>query len=119
MPNRRTALAVFGCLLQIPDKGKKLSALRASVTAAGRQLTPDMRQRVVAEAIMQFKQNNAVVAEFSSGWRAVLHAVQVTAAALPSWAVAGLVAAGAAGAYAMAAAAGVVPEHLLQGHQQT
>lgn len=90
--------------------------LRQSVTAAGKQLDPRMRQRVVTEAITQFKQNNAVVAEFSLGWRAVLHAMQVTAAALPTWVVAGVAAAGAAGVYAAAAAAGVMPGHSLQGH---
>lgn len=100
--------------VQIPDKGTKLAALRQSVTAAGKQLSPELRERVVAEAITQFKKNNSVVAEFSLGWRAVVHAVQVTAAALPIWAVAGAAAAGAAGVYAVAAAAGLV--HTLQGH---
>ena len=95
--------------MQIPDKAEKLAALRRSVAAAGKQLSPDTRERIVSEAIQQFKQNNAVVAEFSVGWRAVMHAVQAAAAALPAWAVAGLAAAGTAGVYAAASAAGVLP----------
>lgn len=92
----------------MPDKEEKLAALRESVTAAGKQLPADTRHRIVNEAVVQFQQNNAVVAEFSMGWRAVLHAMQVSVAALPTWAVAGATAAAAAGVFALAGGGGML-----------
>jgi hypothetical protein len=101
--------------LQIPDKAGKLAQLRAAVTKAGHQL-PDaaLRQALLAEAVEQFRRNNAVVAEFSVGWRPVLHAAQL--ALHNSWVLAGVAVAGAAGTAAVAAAAGVWPSGVLSGH---
>lgn len=62
-------------------------------------MNPQLRQQVVGEAVEQFKRNNAVVAEFSVGWKATLHALQLAAAVVPAWALAGMAAAGAAGVY--------------------
>eukprot|EP00882_Tetradesmus_deserticola_P005793 GHRQ01006098.1.p2 GENE.GHRQ01006098.1~~GHRQ01006098.1.p2 ORF type:complete len:258 (+),score=71.27 GHRQ01006098.1:1580-2353(+) len=90
----------------IPDKAAKLVQLRAAVTQAGRELpNPALRQAMLAEAVEQFRRNNAVVAEFSVGWRAVLHAAQLSLQS--SWVLAGMAATAAAGAAAVAAAAGV------------
>ncbi|KAF6256065.1 hypothetical protein COO60DRAFT_1531211 [Scenedesmus sp. NREL 46B-D3] len=101
LPDER-GLAFF----TIPDKAGKLAQLRAAVTRAGRELPdPALRQSLVAQAVEQFRQNNAVVAEFSMGWRAVLHAARL--ALHNSWVLAGVAVAGAAGAAAVAAAAGV------------
>jgi hypothetical protein len=100
--------------LQIPDKAGRLAQLRTAVTQAGHQL-PDsaLRQALLAEAVEQFKRNNAVVAEFRVGWRAVLHAAQL--ALHNSWVLTGVAVAGAAGAAAAAAAAGVWPAGVLSG----
>lgn len=94
------------CCQQIPDKAKKLAQLRAAVTQAGHELPdPALREAIVQEAVEQFRQNNAVVAEFSVGWRAVMHAAQL--ALHNTWVLAGVAIVGAAGVAAAAAAAGV------------
>jgi ABC-type protease/lipase transport system fused ATPase/permease subunit len=64
-------------VLQIADKAEKLEQLRTAVEEAGYDL-PDkqLQQALVSEAVEQFRRNNAVVAEFQVGWRAVLLAVQ-------------------------------------------
>jgi hypothetical protein len=65
--------------------------------------------------VEQFRRNNAVVAEFSVGWRAVLHAAQL--ALHNNWVLTGVAVAGAAGAAAVAAAAGMWPAGVLSAGQ--
>lgn len=64
-------------LVQVQDKAVKLAALRASVMQAGRDIPVSRQQLLLDEAVEQFRRNNAVVAEFSLGWRPVLRAVPV------------------------------------------
>lgn len=67
------------------DKATKLAALRQAVIQAGRELDSNTRELVVSEAVEQFRRNNAVVAEFSLGWRPVLHALQRAVLAVPAY----------------------------------
>ena len=53
------------------------------MTQAGREMHPSKRPLLVAEAVEQFRHNNAVVAGFSLGWRPVLHAAQRAVLAVP------------------------------------
>lgn len=98
------------CPLQVPDKAARLAQLREAVRAAGEGMDPELRRRIVEEAVEQFRQNNAVVGEFSVGWASCWRALQLAASAVPFylWALAGAAAVGGAGVLAagLAAAAG-------------
>jgi heme oxygenase len=99
---------LFSACMQIPDKAGKLAQLRAAVTQAGTELpNQQLRQALVSEAVEQFRRNNAVVAEFKVGWRAVLLAVQLVLRRLLK--PAGLAVAVVVALLAVAAAAGVLP----------
>ncbi|WIA12136.1 hypothetical protein OEZ86_003119 [Tetradesmus obliquus] len=95
----------------IPDKAGKLAQLRAAVTHAGGELpSQQLRQSLLAEAVEQFRRNNAVVAEFRVGWRAVLHAALLVLRRSMRYAV--VAAAVVVGLLSVAAAAGVLPAGL-------
>lgn len=65
--------------MQAKDKAGTLAQLREAVRQAGRghQLAhnPQQRRRVVDEAVVQFRHNNAVVSAFAVGWRALARAL--------------------------------------------